>query len=284
MKLVRYGNIGTEKPGIVDNDGKIYDVSSIVIDWNADTIASPALLSYITSQPITQFPLVTKAVRLGACVYNPGKVICIGFNSKQHAKEMGVTTPATTDMVIFMKPTCAVCGPQDPILYTPYTKKLDWEAELGIVIGKKGKYIDESTAKDYILGYTCINDLSQRYWQLETADKQFTKGKCFDNAAPIGPYIVTKDEIVDANNLQIQLLVNDIMRQNFNSNEYIHNDVNIISYVSRFFTLYPGDIISMGSGPGSAKSWGDDCFLKPGDKVTLIIDGLGQQEQKVAIE
>ena len=169
-------------------------------------------------------------------------------------------------------------------MHTRYTKKLDWEAELGVVIGKKGKYIEKQCAKDYIFGYTCINDLSERFLQLETMDKQFTKGKCFDNAAPIGPYLVTKDEVPNASDLHIQLWVNGILMQNFNTRDYIHNDEEVVSYLSQYFTLYPGDIISMGSAPGSANAWGNDKFLRPDDKVVLAITGLGQQEQVVVVE
>ena len=163
-------------------------------------------------------------------------------------------------------------------------KKLDWEAELGVVIGKKGKYISKEAASDHILGYTCINDLSERYLQLETADTQYTKGKGFDNAAPIGPYLVTKDEVMDSSDLGIKLWVNGVLKQVFNTGDYIHSDVEVVRYLSQYFTLYPGDIISMGSAPGSARSWGDGQFLKPDDKVVFTIQGLGQQEQVVIVE
>ena len=197
---------------------------------------------------------------------------------------MGVSPISETEMIVFMKPTSAVCGAYDPILYTRHTKKLDWEAELGVIIGKKGKYITKDQAKNYIFGYACINDLSDRYLQLETEDKQYTKGKGFDNAAPIGPYLVTRDEIQDSSNLQIKLWVNGEIRQDFNTSDYIHNDEEVVSYLSQYFTLYPGDIISMGSAPGNARSWGENMFLKPNDKVLLSIIGLGQQEKVVIVE
>jgi 2-keto-4-pentenoate hydratase/2-oxohepta-3-ene-1,7-dioic acid hydratase in catechol pathway len=283
MKLLRYGNEGSEKPGILDAQGQIRDLSACISDFNAHTLANEALLAKIKVLNIQKLPLVAKHERIGACLVPTGKLICVGFNSRLHAIEMGIMQEFEEDMVVFLKPNTAVCGPYDPILHTPYMKKLDWEAELGVVIGKKGKYIPPSKAKDYILGYTCINDLSERYLQLETTDNQFTKGKGFDNAAPIGPYLVTKDEIPDSNNLQIQLWVNGELRQDFNTGNYIHNDEAVISYLSRYFTLYPGDIISMGSAPGSAKHWGER-YLQPGDKVIMSITGLGRQEQIVMIE
>lgn len=284
MKLVRYGNFGEEKPGIIDCDNNIRDISAYVDDLCVRTLENLDLLAQLRALDLEQLPIVDKSVRIGACVERPGKIICVGFNSRLHAKEMGVVCVPDQEMVVFLKPVTSMCGSFDPIFYTRHTKKLDWEAELGIVIGKKGKYITKDSASDYILGYTCINDLSERYLQLETCDKQFTKGKGFDNSAPIGPYLVTKDEIIDSSNLQIKLWVNGTLRQDFNTGDYIHNDEAVVSYLSQYFTLYPGDIISMGSAPGSAKHWGDDHFLKPDDRVVMSIDGLGQQEQVVVVE
>ena len=179
---------------------------------------------------------------------------------------------------------CSSDLPNDPILHTRMTQKLDWEAELAIVIGKQGKYIEPHQARDFILGYTCMNDLSERFLQFEVGDSQFTKGKCFDNAAPLGPYMVTKDEIADPNQLEVNLWVNHQLRQAFNTRDYIHDDVSIVSYVSQYLTLYPGDIISMGSAPGNAKFWGPEHFLKPGDEVVFSIAHLGTQSQTVIIE
>ncbi len=284
MKLVRYGILGEEKPGVVDVQGNIRDLSQHITDISPPFLSKPELLSSLSHLKIEQLPLIDKKMRLGACVGMPGKVLCIGYNSKLHNQQMGISPLPEGEMVVFMKPTSAVCGPYDPILYSRHTKKLDWEAELGVVIGKKGKYITQEEAKDYILGYTCMNDLSERYLQLETGDSQYTKGKGFDNAAPIGPYLVTKDEIPNSSNLQIKLWVNGALRQDFNTSDYIHNDEKVVSYVSQYFTLYPGDIISMGSAPGNAKFWGEHLFLKPDDKVILSIAGLGQQEKIVVIE
>lgn len=284
MKLFRYGRAGEEKPGIIDNQGNLRDLSFYITDLNPQYLGNVDLMGSLKTIQIDSLPLVDKNIRLGACVGMPGKLICVGYNSKLHTQQMGAREMLGTDMMVFLKPTSSVCGPCDAILYTRHTKKLDWEAELGIVIGKKGKYITKDCAKDYILGYTCINDLSERYLQLETIDTQYTKGKGFDNSAPIGPYLVTKDEIPNSSDLQIKLWVNGELRQDFNSGDYIHNDEEVVSYLSQYFTLYPGDIISMGSGPGNANSWGENMFLKPNDKVTLSIMGLGQQEQTVIIE
>ena len=284
MKWVRYGRSGEEKPGMIDNQGNIRDLSDFITDFSPQYLDHTDLIHQLNRETINELPLIDKTVRLGACLGMPGKVICVGYNSRLHNQQMGVSPLPEKDMVVFLKPNSAICGPYDPILYTRHMKKLDWEAELGIIIGKKGKYIKKEQAKEHILGYTCINDLSERYFQFETIDTQYTKGKGFDNAAPIGPYLVSKDEIPNSSNLQIELWVNGVLRQDFNTSDYIHNDEEVICYLSQYFTLYPGDIISMGSAPGNAKSWGDNMFLKPGDKVTLSIEGLGQQEQVVIVE
>ena len=284
MKLIRYGNLGFEKPGLIDDNGQLYDISSFITDFSPQHFINLDLSAHLKTLDIKKLSLVDKPTRIGSCIGSPGKIICIGYNSKLHTQQLGMSLLPENEMMVFLKPSSSICGPNDPILYSRLTKKLDWEAELGIVIGKKGKYILKENAKDHIFGYTCVNDLSDRYLQLETADKQYTKGKGFDNAAPIGPYLVTKDEIKNASDLKVKLWVNNELRQDFNTCDYIHNDEEVVSYVSQYFTLYPGDIISMGSAPGNAKAWGEDKFLKPGDKVTLAIEGLGLQEQIVVIE
>lgn len=283
MKFIRFGNPGQEKPGIIDMQGNIRDLSEYIPDFSPAHLHNLDL-ARLQSINVEALPLVEKPIRIGSCIGMPGKVICIGYNSMLHTQQMGARAIPKKEMMVFLKPTSCVCGPNDPILYTRHTKKLDWEAELGIIIGKKGKYINQKEARDYILGYTCINDLSERYLQLETEDTQYTKGKGFDNAAPIGPYLVTKDDVPNPNQLQIKLWVNGELRQDFNSSDYIHNDEEVVSYVSQYFTLYPGDVISMGSGPGNAKSWGEEMFLKPDDKVILSIHEIGQQEQIVIVE
>ena len=284
MKLFRYGERGNEKPGMVDASGTLRDLSQHIHDLDPYHLPDEACLKRLQALSVETFPVLDPSVRITACVDRPGKLICVGLNSVLHTQELGMSLMPKREMLLFMKPTSAICGPFDPILYTRMTQKLDWEAELGIVIGKRGKYIEKVQARDYIFGYTCVNDLSERFLQLECGDSQFTKGKCFDNAAPIGPYVVTKDELDDPNQLNINLWVNHQLRQAFNTRDYIHDDATVVSYVSQYFTLYPGDIISMGSAPGNAKSWGDDQYLKPGDKVVLSIEGLGTQKQTVIHE
>lgn len=284
MKLLRYGLKDQEKPGILDAKGNIRDVSAHIKDYSPHIIGDASFLSQLSTLVPEVLPLVEKGTRVGPPVCSPGKIVCVGFNSSLHTEQLGVRQFPENEMLLFLKATSSICGPNDPIYITPITKKLDWEAELAIVIGKQGKYIDKAHARDYILGYTCMNDLSERYLQFEVGDSQFTKGKCFDNAAPLGPCIATKDEIEDPNALEVNLWVNQELRQAFNTKDYIHHDINVVSYVSQFFTLYPGDIISMGSAPGNAIFWGEHCFLKLGDEVALNILGIGSQKQKVIVE
>lgn len=284
MKLFRYGESGYEKPGMMDASGILRDLSLHLIDLDPEHLPDEVSLKRLQALDVETLPVLDPSVHMTACLGRPGKLICVGLNSALHTRELGLNLMPKQDMLLFMKPTSAICGPHDPILYTRMMKKLDWEAELGIVIGKQGKYIQQENARDYIFGYTCVNDLSERFLQLECGDSQFTKGKCFDNSAPIGPYLVTKDEIADPNQLDIKLWVNQQLRQAFNTRDYIHHDAAVVSYVSQYFTLYPGDMISMGSAPGNAKSWGEDQYLKPGDEVVLSIEGLGTQRQTVVHE
>ncbi len=284
MKLLRYGNKGEEKPGVLDEHGNIRDLFHYLTDIDPKSLADPSLLMQLNALDHHHLPLVSPDVRIGPCVGAPGKLICVGFNSALHTEQMGIKPIARKDMVVFLKASSSICGPFDPILYTRHMKKLDWEAELGVVIGRQGKYIKQEDARGHIFGYTCINDLSERFLQLETEDTQFTKGKCFDNAAPMGPYLVTKDEIQDASNLDVKLWVNGMLRQDFHTSDYLHNAEAVVSYLSQYFTLYPGDVISMGSAPGNAISWGDDQFLMPNDNVVLLISGLGEQRQTVIVE
>lgn len=284
MKFVRFGKPGHEKPGFIDPQGGIRDISAYVLDINAASLSDPFVLLQFEAFDWATLPLVEPNTRLGVCVKDIGKIVCIGFNSQQHALEIGFQRPSNAEPLIFLKPSSSLAGPTDPIIYTRQTKKLDWEAELAVVIGKQGKYVSIDNASEYIYGYACFNDLSERFLQFETDDKQFTKGKCFDGAATLGPYLVSKSEILDAQNLQIQLWVNNQLRQNFYAKDYIHSVEQIIVYLSQYFTLYPGDVISMGSAPGSACAWGKNCFLQPGDEVKLEISGLGVQCQKVIHE
>ncbi len=284
MKLLRYGLFGEEKPGLLDSEGVIRDVSGIIQDITPKHLAAGDMLEKLQAIDVNQLAAVDSKIRLGAPVGWPGKIICVGFNSALHTEQLGMRPFPEKDMLLFMKASSSVCGPNDSILHTRLTQKLDWEAELAIVIGKQGKYISKEEARDFILGYTCMNDLSERFLQFEVGDSQFTKGKCFDNAAPLGPYVVTKDEVTEPNQLEVNLWVNHKLRQAFNTRDYIHDDVSIVSYVSQYCTLYPGDIISMGSAPGNAQYWGPEHFLKPGDEVVFSISGLGTQSQVVIVE
>ncbi|MDF1647028.1 MAG: fumarylacetoacetate hydrolase family protein [Legionellaceae bacterium] len=284
MKLLRYGLPGEEKPGVLDVNHILRDLSPFFSDFNPQQLSEPHFLEQLAGIDIEALPQVDASVRLGAPVGAPGKIICVGFNSALHTEQLGMRPFPEEDMLLFMKASSSVCGPNDSILHTRLTQKLDWEAELAIVIGKKAKYVPKDKAREFILGYTCMNDLSERFLQFEVGDSQFTKGKCFDNAAPLGPYLVTKDEINEPNNLEVNLWVNHELRQAFNTRDYIHDDVSIVSYVSQYFTLYPGDIISMGSAPGNAAYWGPEHFLKPGDQVIFSIEMLGKQSQVVITE
>jgi len=268
----------------VDGAGGMRDLSGFIDDWNAKTLSDGAVLEKVRRLDTEDLPAVAAGRRLGAPVAVTGKLICIGYNSRLHARQMGEQLTEKSEPVVFLKANSSACGPNDPILHNRYTTKLDWEGELTLVIGRKGKYVAPEDAGNYILGYMCGQDISERYWQFETNDKQYTKGKSFDNFAPLGPFLVTSDEVRDPSNLHAVLTVNGIARQDFNTSDYIHSPADIVSYLSKFFTLYPGDVVLLGSPPGNAKSWGDDCWLKPGDRVEFEISGLGKQCQDVIEE
>lgn len=284
MKLFRYGARGQEKPGMIDQQGLRRDLSAFCSDLTPQHLMDSQFMTKLASLDCSQLPMVPEGVRTAACIGAPGKMICIGFNSKLHTQQLhmkDMTNP--NEMMFFLKTSSAMCGAFDDIPYTRMMKKLDWEAELGLVIGQQGKYIPKHRVDDYILGYCCVNDLSDRYLQREVGDTQFTKGKNFDNAAPLGPYLVTKEDIIDPNQLQVKLWINGELRQDFNTRDYVHNTQAVVSYVSQYLTLYPGDIISMGSGPGNAAAWNNQ-FLQINDQIELEIEGLGRQKQQVIRE
>lgn len=278
MKFLRFGPIDQEKPGVLDSAGKIRDLSSLVKDLFPENLSR---LSQLKTSDLENFPLILGTPRIGSCLARPGKILCIGYNSRLHTLQMGNAPSTNGELTVFLKPSSALTGPYDPIPYSAILQKLDWEAELGVVIGKKGKNIPPERTGEHIFGYACFNDLSERYWQFETADKQYTKGKGMDGFAPLGPYLVTQDSLPDPGKLKIRLRVNGELRQDFSTAEYTNSPEMVVGYLSRFFTLYPGDLIAMGSGPGNAKFWGEDKFLKPGDRLELEIEGLGRQEQTV---
>ena len=275
MKLVRFGECGHEKPGILDANGKIRDLSGIVPDINPAVIAD---LSRLRDVKLDALPVVPDGVRIGPCVGNIGKFMCIGLNYSDHAAETGATVPS--EPILFMKATSAVCGPNDAIFIPRNSFATDWEVELGVVIGKKAKYVSEEEAADYIAGYCVINDVSERDFQTKRQG-QWTKGKSADHFGPTGPWLVTKDEIADPQNLKMWLTVNGQSRQNGSTKTMVYGVNILVSYLSQFMSLHPGDIISTGTPPGVGMGMKPPQYLKPGDVVELGIEGLGMQKQSV---
>ena len=277
MKLLRIGSNGNEKPAALDKNGKIRDISSIVSDLDPRTLNFKNI-SRLQETNLSDLPEISSNERIGSCVANPGKFIAIGLNYSDHAAETGAEPP--TEPIVFMKATSCISGPNDNIELVSGSKKLDWEVELGIVIGKEAKHIKENQSQDYILGYCLVNDLSEREWQIEKMG-QWVKGKSHDTYGPIGPYLVTKDEISDVNNLNMSLDLNGIRMQTGNTNTMIFNVDKIVSYVSKFMSLQPGDIITTGTPPGVGMGMKPQQFLKAGDEPKLNIDNLGEQNSKV---
>ena len=277
MKLLRIGSNGNEKPAALDKNGKIRDISSILSDLEPRTLNFKNI-SRLQETNLSDLPEISSNERIGSCVANPGKFIAIGLNYSDHAAETGAEPP--TEPIVFMKATSCISGPNDNIELVSGSKKLDWEVELGIVIGKEAKHIKENQSQDYILGYCLVNDLSEREWQIEKMG-QWVKGKSHDTYGPIGPYLVTKDEISDVNNLNMSLDLNGIRMQTGNTNTMIFNVDKIVSYVSKFMSLQPGDIITTGTPPGVGMGMKPQQFLKAGDLLKLNIDNLGEQNSKV---
>ena len=277
MKLLRIGSNGNEKPAALDKNGKIRDISSILSDLEPRTLNFKNI-SRLQETNLSDLPEISSNERIGSCVANPGKFIAIGLNYSDHAAETGAEPP--TEPIVFMKATSCISGPNDNIELVSGSKKLDWEVELGIVIGKEAKHIKENQSQDYIIGYCLVNDLSEREWQIEKKG-QWVKGKSHDTYGPIGPYLVTKDEISDVNNLNMSLDLNGIRMQTGNTNTMIFNVDKIVSYVSKFMSLQPGDIITTGTPPGVGMGMKPQQFLKAGDVLKLNIDNLGEQNSKV---
>ena len=275
MKLLRFGDIGKEKPGILDKNGIIRDLSGHIIDINGDTINDESL-NKISSIDLSTLPIVPDGTRLGACVGNIGKFLCIGLNYSDHAAESGLPVPS--EPILFSKATSAVVGPNDNIEIPRNSAETDWEVELGIVIGKKAKYLNEGEAEEYIAGYCVVNDVSEREFQIKR-EGQWTKGKSCDTFGPTGPYLVTKNDITDVQNLKMFLDVNGKRMQDGSTNTMIFSANYIVYYLSQFMSLNPGDIIATGTPPGVGLGMKPPVFLKPGDKMRLGIEGLGEQNQ-----
>jgi len=277
MKLLRYGPSGQEKPGLLDQDGNIRDLSGIVPDI-AGEILSSAGLERLRSIDASTLPRVDGDPRIGACVGQVGKFVCIGLNYSDHAAESGMAVPP--EPVIFMKATSAICGPNDGIEIPRGAEKTDWEVELGIVIGKAAKYVDEAQALEHVAGYCIVNDVSERSFQIERSG-QWTKGKSADTFGPIGPWLVTRDEIPTPQNLRMWLEVDGKRFQDGSTETMVYGAAFVVSYLSRFMSLQPGDVIATGTPPGVGMGQKPPVYLRPGNRVRLGIEGLGQQEQLV---
>ena len=277
MKLLRVGQKGQEKPAALDKDGKIRDISSHISDLNPDNLNFETI-SKLQSADLSSLAEISSSERIGSCITKPGKFIAIGLNFSDHAAETGAEVPS--EPITFMKATSCINGPNDDIEIVSGSKKLDWEVELGIVIGKHTKHISEAQSQDHILGYCLVNDISEREWQIEKMG-QWVKGKSHDTYGPIGPYLVTKDEIADINNLKMSLDVNGKRMQTGNTNTMIFNVNVIVSYLSKFMSLQPGDIITTGTPPGVGMGMKPQQFLKAGDTMRLSIENLGEQNSKV---
>lgn len=276
MKLLRYGEKGQEKPGLLDAQGQIRDLSAHISDV-AGSALEPASLSALSKLDPESLPLVSGSPRIGACVGQVGKFLCIGLNYADHAAESNMPVPS--EPVIFSKFTSAICGPNDDVEIPRGSTKTDWEVELGVVIGKGGRYIDESNAMDHVAGYCVINDVSEREWQLERGGT-WDKGKGFDTFGPIGPWLVTRDEVTDPHQLNLWLEVDGHRYQDGNTRTLVFQIPALVAYLSRCMSLQPGDIISTGTPPGVGLGVKPNpVFLRAGQKMRLGIDGLGEQQQ-----
>ena len=277
MKLLRYRKDGTIKPGVLDDKGNIREASSIVNDWTSDTV-NISNLTKLNEINKSVLPIVDGTVSIAPCLGKVGKFICAGLNYSDHAAETGMAVPK--EPIIFMKATSAICGPNDNIIIPKNSTKTDWEVELGVIIGKEAKYISKKDSQNYIAGYCVVNDLSEREFQFEHLG-QWVKGKSCDTFGPIGPYLVTKDEVPDPQNLELFLDVNGQRMQKGSTSKMIYGVNFLISYLSQFMSLQSGDIISTGTPPGVGMGQKPPIYLKPGDKMKLGIQGLGEQNQTV---
>ena len=277
MKLLRLGEKGEEKPAALDKNGKLRDISSLIKDLNPEFLNFETI-SKLEGLDLSSLPELPAGRRIGSCITKPGKFVAIGLNYSDHAAETGADAPS--EPIVFMKATSSINGPNDDIEIVSGSKKLDWEVELGIVIGKETKHISQDQAQDHILGYCLVNDISEREWQIEKMG-QWVKGKSHDTYGPIGPHLVTKDEIADINNLKMSLEVNGKRMQTGNTSTMIFNVDFIVSYLSKFMSLQAGDIITTGTPPGVGMGMKPQQFLKVGDTMKLSIENLGEQNSKV---
>ena len=275
MKLLRYGPAGQEKPGLLDDAGVVRDLSAEVTDITGATLSD---MSKLQSLDPTQLPVVTGSPRLGPCVGGVGKFICIGLNYADHAAESGMSLPE--EPVVFFKATSAITGPNDPVHIPRGSVKTDWEVELGVVIGREAKYVSEADALAHVAGYCVVNDLSERDFQLHRSG-QWVKGKSADTFGPLGPWLVTRDEVADPQDLSMYLDVNGQRYQNGSTRTMHFGVATIIAHLSQFMSLQPSDVISTGTPPGVGMGQTPPLYLKPGDRMELGIAGLGQQNQDV---
>jgi 2-keto-4-pentenoate hydratase/2-oxohepta-3-ene-1,7-dioic acid hydratase in catechol pathway len=274
MKFVRYGEKGKERPGVLDRLDRIRDIGHLAPDIGGSVLAQ---LSRFNAIDFNSLPLVAGEPRIGQCVGGVGKIICVGLNYADHAKESGLPLPA--EPVIFMKAVSALTGPHDDVILPPSSEKSDWEVELGVVIGKEIRYVDQSAASKAIAGYCVVNDLSERAFQLERAG-QWSKGKSCDTFAPIGPWLVTADEVGDPTNLKMWLEVDGRRYQNGSTATMIFSPAYLVSYISQFMSLQPGDIVSTGTPPGVGLGQSPPVYLKPGQTMRVGIEKLGEQLQR----
>jgi 2,4-diketo-3-deoxy-L-fuconate hydrolase len=280
VKFLRYGQPGKEKPGLLDKSNQIRDLSSTIPDVAGNALSLHSLERLGGIDP-NSLPFVPDHPRIGPCVGHVGKFICIGLNYSDHAAESGMAAPA--EPVVFMKATSAISGPDDNVVILRHSQKTDWEVELGVVIGATAKYVTEANALQHVAGYCVVNDLSERAFQLESTG-QWTKGKSADTFGPIGPWLVTRDEVPDPQNLQMWLKINGHQYQNGSTKTMIFSVAHVVSYLSRFMSLHPGDIISTGTPPGVGMGQKPPKYLRPGDQIQLGIQGLGEQNQRVVAD
>ena len=277
MKLLRYGPHGQEKPGLLDDAGRLRDLSDHVVDLSGDVLG-PDRLAQLSSLEPASLPFVEGSPRLGPPVAGIGKILAIGLNYRLHAEETG--GKPRSEPMLFSKAITALSGPNDPVMIPRGSEKTDWEVELAVIIGSKAQYVDENRALEYVAGFTVINDVSERSFQKERGG-QFIKGKSCDTFAPLGPWLVTKDEVADPQNLDLRLDLNGENRQNGNTRNMIFGVVHLISHLSQFMTLMPGDVIATGTPDGVGLGCKPPVFLKPGDVMEVSVAGLGQQRQEV---